>query len=400
MSQVCLILEETYPFVIGGVSEWTHSLISNLSEIEFDVVHIYSGKEPKICKYDHPINLKNIIKLPLLLKRKSFNIKTILSGIPQACIYHALSTGFAGFIGMELKKKTKRPFILTEHGIYWHEIELGCDEIESGFKIIKTGRNSIKLGYTWEEWTATFREFASQTYQIADEIITVSQANKNLQLSLGVNPEKSQIIPNGVNLEYYNNIYSARKIQKNPQIGLIGRVTQIKDIKTYIKTCIIIKNRLPDANFYLIGPTDHDKKYYSECLELIEQCKLKDFTFTHEVDPSQFYKILDVVVLCSISEGQPLALLEAMASGIPIVATDVGGCREIVYGKNNHDFKVGFICPPGDSESLADAIIKICKNIQLKNMFSINARNRIQDAYQLKYFTNAYKDIYLKYLNN
>ena len=74
MSHVCLILEETYPFVVGGVSGWTHSLISSLSEIEFDVVHIYSGKEPKEYKYKLPKNLKSIITLPLLLKRKSFNI--------------------------------------------------------------------------------------------------------------------------------------------------------------------------------------------------------------------------------------------------------------------------------------------------------------------------------------
>ena len=65
MVDVCLILEGTYPYVVGGVSKWTHALVKNLSEIEFSIVHLHSGEERKI-KFEVPENVKSKTKFSQL----------------------------------------------------------------------------------------------------------------------------------------------------------------------------------------------------------------------------------------------------------------------------------------------------------------------------------------------
>ena len=60
MNKVCLILEGTYPYNTGGVSSWTHSLITSLPEIQFSIAHVYSGKEPITAKYEIPSNVLSI----------------------------------------------------------------------------------------------------------------------------------------------------------------------------------------------------------------------------------------------------------------------------------------------------------------------------------------------------
>jgi len=398
MSEVCLILEETYPYIIGGVSQWTHDLITSLPELDFSVLHIHSGKKPKNPRYPKPKNLKELIKTPLENIMTSTDREPLFSLMSGTKIFHSLSTGFAGYLGNEIKQNTGKPFILTEHGIYWHEVELGVDEIECGFKIFKSEKDKIKLGENWEEWKNTFRRFAQDTYKFADEIITVSQFNQNLQLSLGADINKCTVVPNGVSLELYDKIFSLKNNNKSMHIGIVARVTSIKDIKTFIRAASICFIKIPTAKFYIIGPINQDKDYYKECVQLIEKLNINNITFTGEVITDKYYKQLDLVVLTSISEGLPLVLIEAMASGIPVIATDVGGCRDLVYGTKDSLDKAGYICPPQCPQSIAEAMVNICLDDKKKRKYSEAGRNRTQKYYQLEFVIDSYRQIYSKYL--
>ena len=108
----------------------------------------------------------------------------------------------------------------------------------------------------------------------------------------------------------------------------------IKDIKTYIKAVHILKQSLPDLRAYMLGPAEEDPAYARECRALAEHLQLEDtLIFTGSVDVRDYFGIIDVLALTSLSEAQPLVILEAGAAGIPSVATDVGACREMITAR-------------------------------------------------------------------
>lgn len=406
MVDVCLILEGTYPYATGGVSSWVHSLITELPGIDFSLIHLFvdEGKSRRI-KFELPPNLHQIVEVEVG-GHKEWN-KTVSQmeegfDISQAGIYHALSTGLAGVLGSKIKQETKKPFILTEHGIYWKEIESGADEVECGFKIIKEGNNKLCLCTSRDHWTATFRELARTAYANADEVVTVCLANQRLQLLLGASPSKCSLIPNGVNvLDDHHDTTKKFSLASHFRVGFVGRIVSIKDIKTLIKACSIVSKNLPDAEFLLIGPTDQSKGYYQECLDLVREAELSpQLRFVGEANPWEFYHSLDVMVLTSISEGQPFAILEAMSCGVPVVATNVGGCPELVCGMYEQDSGIGaagIITPIQNPEATARAILRIASDPHLAESMSSAAKRRIRSFYTKSKFIQNYRRLYSKY---
>lgn len=96
----------------------------------------------------------------------------------------------------------------------------------------------------------------------------------------------------------------------------------------------MVIDKMPDAKLWIIGPTDEDEEYFEECKDLVENLDMEKYiTFTGRVDVREYYSFLDLLLLTSISEGQPLSILEGLSSGIPFIATDVGNCCEILQGK-------------------------------------------------------------------
>lgn len=102
----------------------------------------------------------------------------------------------------------------------------------------------------------------------------------------------------------------------------------------------------------MVGPADEDARYGAECQDLVRHLGLDDcLRFTGPVAVDDYLPQLDVVVLTSISEAQPLVILEAGAAGIPSVATDVGACREMIYGSPTENPPLG---PGGEVTPLAN----------------------------------------------
>jgi polysaccharide biosynthesis protein PelF len=400
MAHICLILEGTYPFITGGVSNWVHMLVSGIPEHDFSIAHIYTGLEPVQAKYKLPGNIKNIHKIPLTVTEQHSNMKIAVNGAPQADVYHALSTGFAGLLAVEIKQKNNRPFILTEHGIYWHEIELGVDEVECGFKIIQINDGKLSLGRTWESWLDTFKHFAREAYIKADEITTVCQSNQEKQLQLDADKNKCSVINNGVDVKKFKNALIKTKPNIPTNIGLIGRVTSIKDVETYISACSIVKEKMSEAKFYVIGPVDHDEKYFNKCQQLVNEFGLTDFIFTGEVETAEYLKKLDIVVLTSKSEGLPFVLLESMAAGVPVVATDVGGCRDVVMGNGDKIGDAGLICSVADAPGIAGAIFELCTNSKLWYACSDAGKKKVAESYRKEFFLDQYRLLYSKYLKS
>jgi glycosyltransferase involved in cell wall biosynthesis len=145
-----------------------------------------------------------------------------------------------------------------------------------------------------------------------------------------------------------------------------------------------------------MGPYVENPKYYQECLDLVASLKLEDVEFTGNVNVAEYMVKLDALILSSISEGQPLSILEGLAAGVPYVATDVGSCREILYGYHDDDKfgDAGIIVPVMDFESMAEAILKMAKNKPLREAMGMAGRERVKKYYGYDDFINNYRAIY------
>ena len=274
--------------------------------------------------------------------------------LPEADIYHAVSTGFAGIAAAATGIRKGKPLILTEHGLYHKEREM---------EIRKSG---LIRGYQRDLWTNIYYTFSRICYSQSSLIISLFEENRRKQHELGAKPELTRVIPNGIDLERFS---VEREKKPGFHVGLVGRVVPIKDIKTYISTAKIVLDRIPEAVFYCIGPTDEDPAYYRDCLQLVSSLKIEDrFHFTGRQNVLDYYKYLDVLVLTSIREAQPLVILEGYCAGIPAVATAVGNIPEML------DYDDRFLSPPKNSAKLAESIEYIHDNPG--EMEKINRANR------------------------
>jgi polysaccharide biosynthesis protein PelF len=303
--------------------------------------------------------------------------------VPEADIYHSASTGYAGVVAGYGKFLHKKPYILTEHGIYTREREE---------EIIKADWIS---GYFKDLWIQYFYSLSECSYYNTDQIISLFNKNKEIQVEMGCQNEKIMIIPNGVNPEDFAGM-PGKTSEDEPfiNVGAVVRVVPIKDIKTMIQSFAIVKKEIHNARFYIFGPYEEDPEYYEECLQLLDSLGTKDIYFTGAVNIKEYIGKMDMLILSSISEGQPLAVLEGMASGKPFVCTDVGSCSELIHGRDDGIGPAGFIVPVMHYMEMADAIIKLSLDTEMRTQMGCNGKERVSALYTKDGFINQYREIY------
>ncbi len=305
--------------------------------------------------------------------------------VPEADLYHAPSTGYAGVVGTLAKRKYGKPLIITEHGIYTREREI---------EIVKA---TWMKNYYKDMWINFFYNLSRCSYDASDRVVTLFNRNKEIEISLGCAEEKISIISNGVDYQGFSKLANFAMEKREGikySVGAIVRVVPIKDIKTMLSAFALVKEQMEETEFIIIGPTDEDEEYFQECMGLAEDLKLKDVIFTGKVDVRDYIPKIDLFVLSSISEGQPLSLLETMASGKPNIATDVGSCKEVIYGERDRLGKCGIITPIMDYVSIAKGIVHIASNRELAQEMADIAMNRVKHYFRVEAMIEAYLSLY------
>lgn len=325
--------------------------------------------------------------------------------LPQAKIYHTVSTGYAGLLAARAKLETGRPAILTEHGIYTNErrIELlmadwVADTIERGHAL-DDDRVDLR-----DIWIRTFEGYARTCYEAADEIVTLHAGNQPAQRMLGAAEGKLKIIANGIDVDRFIHIAATPRAGRRPTIALVGRVVAIKDVMTFISAANLLRTTVPQLHALVIGSQDEEPDYHRECVALVQSLGLEHTVeFTGSVDISAYLDRIDVMVLTSLSESQPLVILEAGAAAIPFVATDVGACREMIEGRGGEDPSCG---PGGIITHLAaaDEIAASCGRLLADETFRCNCgkalQKRVTSHYSATSAAAAYGDLYGRYLGD
>lgn len=323
----------------------------------------------------------------------------IARAIPRSKIYHAVSTGYAGFLGAMLHRLHKRPLILTEHGIYTKErkielLSLFLQETQGVLDAVPAGG----LEHHEQLWLRLFEGIGRLTYAAADPIISLYEENRQRQIADGADPDRTRIIPNGVNIERYAPLRTQRAQAVPHVLGLIGRIVPIKDIKTFIRAIQALARLMPDVEGWLIGPEEEDPVYVRECRDLVRTLQLEahiKFLGYQRID--DVLPLLGATVLTSISEAFPLVIGESFASGVPVLTTDVGACRDLVEGTGSADRALGCggcVVPIFDPDSLARAAYGLLSDPARWHAAQQAGIARVERYYRQSGVTDAYRALY------
>ncbi|MDD3393953.1 MAG: GT4 family glycosyltransferase PelF [Anaerotignum sp.] len=301
--------------------------------------------------------------------------------IPKADIYHAISTGYSGILASMGKWKYQKPLILTEHGIYTRERE---EEILRAKWVLPQFR---------QQWIDLFYVFSDCIYKNADIITALYERANDIQQELGCQKEKLRTIGNGIHYEKFSSI-PVKKPDGFIDIGAIVRIAKIKDIKTMIYAFAELNERLPNVRLHILGGVD-DEEYFEECKNLVKLLQIQNLYFKGIVDTVEYMQKLDFTILASISEGQPLSILESFAAQRPCVATDVGCCRELLEGTGDDQMGNAGICvSPMHKDDLAQAMYYLCTEEKVRIKMGKVAQQRVKLYYTHGSSMEKYRNLY------
>lgn len=464
--KICVVAEGCYPYVVGGVSGWIHSLINNFPDIEFVLLTIVANRsQSRKFAYKLPDNLTEVHEVYLedkdwhaerhgtmgfhlkkeeyqamrsmvldqdinwdvifnLFRKKKFSIDELLMGpdffhiakecyhekyphivfsdflwtmrsiylplflvmktkIPSADLYHCVATGYAGVLGSMAKQFYNCGLLISEHGIYTREREE---------EIIKA---SWVEGIYKNIWIEQFKKMSLVAYERADIVTSLYEHARGLQIDLGCPQQKTRVTPNGIDTGRLADLPGKKEDEMSLiNIGAVLRVTPIKDVKTMIQAFSFAKKKVPALKLWIMGPCDEDEDYAQECFDLVDMLHVPDVVFTGRVDVREYLGRMDFTILTSISEGQPLTILESYAAKKPVIATDVGNCRELLYGDGDDFGNAGILTHIMNLEEIANAMIAMAENPVSRKQMGMNGYRRLMSRYKIEDMRKTYKEIY------
>lgn len=303
--------------------------------------------------------------------------------VPKADVYHAISTGYGGMLASLGAYINKKPLLLTEHGIYTRERE---EEIIRA----KWVARSFK-----KHWIDFFYMLSDLIYERAFRVTSLFTNAMRTQIDMGCEPSKCRVIENGINYENLSSV-PLKKEDGFVDIGAVVRLAPIKDIKTMIYAFFELSSRMDNVRLHIMGGVD-DEEYAQECYALVKQLGLNDkIIFPGRVNIKEYFEKLDFTLLTSISEGQPLSVLESFAARRPCVTTDVGCCSELLVGGRPEDKlgRAGYCVPPMQREKLADAMEILCESRELRIQMGEVAQKRAYEYYRYSIMITQYRELY------
>jgi glycosyltransferase involved in cell wall biosynthesis len=320
--------------------------------------------------------------------------------MPEAQLYHALCTGWAGLAGAIAHARSGRPFLLSEHGLYTRERRLDIEDADWIFMPREMPTNPEARFFFKEQWLRLFERLATIAYDDAALITAIFEDNRRAQIAAGAPADKTIVIPNGIDVARFASIPRVAAKPGEFRIGFVGRVVPIKDVRTFLRAVRIVADAVPGARAILVGPLTEDEAYVAKCRRLVAALDLdRHVEFTGPANVASIYPKLDVVVLTSLSEGLPLVVLEAGAAGLPLVATDVGACRELLDGGAAEDRALGpsgIVTPVADPGATAAALITLARDPGLARKLGETARVRVGRFYRATDIAEQYRDLYAR----
>ncbi len=255
--------------------------------------------------------------------------------LPEVDVVHASIAGLAGVPGVLLHRERGTRFILSEHGVYLREVYLSLSRSP-----YSEGCRRFLMGF--------YHAVARTNYHSADTITTLGRFNARWQIRFGADPDRLVLAPNGVDPARF---HPKGPKASRPTVLTLARIYSLKGITVLLEAAALVRPHVPDLRVRVLGETA-DPAYFALCQEIVRRHKLEDCVeFNQTQTPEVEYRSAHVYCLPSVSEAMPFVLLEAMLSGCPVVATDVGNVSDVLAG-------TGLLTRPNDPASLAEKLLQ------------------------------------------
>lgn len=229
----------------------------------------------------------------------------------------------------------------------------------------------------------------------ADRVITVSDSLRAQFAGLRRDAQTKLVtVPNGIDLGAFarpDRAWARRELglpESATVVGMVGRLAAQKGPLEFVRAAARIAQRSPNVRFALIG----DGPLRAQVERLADELDLKDrFVIAgYQPDPAVLTQAFDVAVVASLREGSSLTAMEAMAWSKPVVATSVGGVREVVA-----DGETGILVSPGDSLALSDAVVSLIADPERAQRLGEGGRLLVEREFSLRRMIERTEEIYL-----
>ncbi len=232
------------------------------------------------------------------------------------------------------------------------------------------------------------------------KVITVGELQRRdiLQYKVG-NSRKVISIPIGLELEplltcerYRGQLKRELGLDENILVvGIVARLFPVKGHDLFLEAAAKVQKEFSPVKFIIVGGGELEEPLKHKVKKL--QMERDVFFLGYRGDLPEIYADLDVVVLSSYNEGLPVSIIEAMAAAKPVVATEVGGVRELVQ----HE-ETGYVVPPGNANALAEAILKLIKDPSKRHVMGTQGRQHVNSQFTLERMLQAMDCLYLQML--
>ncbi len=342
--QLCIVTHTFLPHV-GGIERVVYEQSKRLLKQKYKLtVLTHKNYTPNQYTYDGikvqcygALNIGFRLGIPYPIPNIA-GYKTFLERVKSSAIIHAHGHPYLpSLIAAKLARRYKKPFILTQHNTFI-EYNGAWDNVEK--------LNDLVIG--------------KQTLKEAKKIITISRATKNYVLSLGADPEKIEVVYNGVDLERFK-FFPEAGIKIREKLGIpqdavvaatVRRIVYKNGIDTLLESAKIAVENNAKLVYLVVGEGPDFNDFRSKVAQLGIERNVILTGFVSDEDLPLYYNAADFFILPSKSgEGLPLVGLESMACGLPLLATDVGGIGEIMM----QDY--GELIPPNDPKAMAVAAL-------------------------------------------
>ncbi len=263
----------------------------------------------------------------------------------------------------------------------------------------------IPLVCTLHGWTGTtpiskislYNWAERQLLKYHDAVIAVSdqQLHDKRLRAAGIDNNKLFKISNGIDLDDEENAQAGKDeviqsfVKSGKAIVSIGRLSREKSFETLIEAMSVLRNGDADIKLIIIGEGYLRDKLQKQIdtLHLNENIQLVGY----RIAAKRYLHLFDALIISSVTEGLPITMLEAMAAGVPVVATAVGGIPEAIK-----DGITGLLAPPRNPVKLAEAISRVINDMQLAGTIRSQARLMIRKEYDSRVMADKYAELYAR----
>lgn len=382
--RVLLIIEGTYPWYRGGVSEWVFRYLTHLSDFSFSIVQIatdeFQGLDPHQALYPIPDNVKDFKRIPPpdFSQNECSNMERWYEKINEQLqpfisknnLVHVTNTGFAGWLGAQISRDSTLPMLLTEHAIYWKEVEMGAVALECGYKIPTDDAGKA-------EKVTEFKKLAEETYKRADKTLSVSKVNIPFQKELGA--ADSTYIPNGISASW---LVEDKKRDTEPTIGWVGRCAAMKNPLAFLDLVEAFQSLELNPSFKMIICEANEPELEKAVQNRAQKYPQLECIWNEKAKP--YYRNLDILSITSLNESQPLVMLEALAHKVLPVGAKVGDFTD----------KFGITFSEGATKEQIVGQMQALWNKPSQFLSAVEKRfEQVRDFHTWEYIFDRYRDI-------